>query len=272
MFVNMKKIEIYLILMVACFFASTLKTTAQNSIQKKDTLKTNYWHFEKEKGGAVCTDGLEKLELGTGFSKHLKKPSFVEYLQLHFDGPAETSGRIVVQGNQEDGEHFLSGSLDGTWNKFPLHLAYGFGMDQIHIKHDTTYVSYIGPGLTFYPSDIKFFHHAFHILRIGVNYEKLSSINSLNTEKDLGKYTAYSVFFQTQSFEKKEGAGKIYLEGAFKLRGEESYTELLIRYRHDKIAEGLINFGAKVDWQGEHFKSISFVAGLNLTRPNTAHL
>ena len=83
---------------------------------------------------------------------------------------------------------------------------------------------------------------------------------------------SYNIFFQTQSFEKKENAGKIYLEGAYKLRGEESFTELLVRYRHDKIAEGLINIGAKVDWRGEHFNSISIVAGFNLTRPNTAHL
>ena len=260
--------------MVVVFCTSTLKIYAQDEMVKLDTNhhKKHYsWHFEKEKGGAVCTDGLEKLEIGIGVSKDLELSS-VEILQLNFDGPSNTSGRIFVLGTQENGEHFLGGTLDATYRRFPVHLGYTFGLDQIHLNHDTTYATYIGPGLTFYPSDIKLFHHVFHIIRFGVYYEKLTKINALDDERKLGYGFSYNVFFQTQSFERKDNAGKIYLEGSFKKRGEESFTEFFIRYRDDRFAEGLINIGIKTDWKNSKYNSTALNIGLNLTRPNNAHL
>lgn len=229
------------------------------------------WHFEKEKGGAVCTDGLEKIEIAMGVSS-TGALSSVQILQLNFDGPNNTSGRIFVLGTQENGEHFIGGTLDATFKKFPVHAGYTFGLDQVHLVHDTTFVTYIGPGVTFYPSDIKLFHPYFHIIRLGVYYEKLTKVNAPEDDRKLGYGLSYNFFFQTQSYERREDRGKIYLEGSYKKRGSESFTELFVRYRDERFAEGLINFALKSDWKNSMYNSTSIVVGFNLTRPNTAHI
>ena len=235
--------------------------------------------FGKEKGGSVCVNGLEKLELACGSDRGMN-----EVLQLHFYGPWITSGRVFVAAAQDRNEnkkssvHFIDASIDLTVKEFPLHFSYSFGLDKIGHRSN---VSYVGPGASFYFSDIPYFHKYFHILRISSSYEKLTQHHeTVLRDKDglsedssvvLGHALEFSGFFQIQPFHLTKHAS-IFSEGLLRMREHENFSEVEIGIRHKKIMQEMMGIGVRGSWDNFHWNSLAFILRFNLSNPNPRRL
>ena len=251
---------------------------AQEAKNDSTIEKSKSFSFGKERGGAVCVNGLEKLELAIGSDKGLN-----EVLQLHFYGPGSTSGRVFVAAAQEHvtrntSVHFIDASIDLTVKEFPLHFAYSFGLDQIGHRPN---VSYVGPGASFYFSDIPFFHKYFHIFRISSSYEKLTEHHQTvwrnkNGESEdssvvIGKALEFSAFFQIQPYHITKKA-TIFSEGFLRSREKESFSEIEVGIRHKKVFEEMIGLGIRADFENFKFNTIAMILRFNLGNPNPRHL
>ncbi len=275
----MKKITIIIFVL----FISTLKTFGQNKSNHdttqittiKDSIEdsTSKWgvRFGHEKPGAVCVNGLEKLEIA-----YVTDRSMLAVNQLHFYGPGITQGRLFMQAEQEkEGKssvHFFEATADLTVGEFPLHLGYTLGLDQFG-KHPN--VSYAGPAATIYWSDIYKVHHTFHILRTGMSYLSLSqhlvSKNGEDSTEKIGNEMEFDVFMQLQPIHLSHEV-TLFSEGLLRMRKDNSFSEIEIGLRHEKVFNDLIGLGIRLDWKDFHFHSLSGVLRFNISNPNPRHL
>lgn len=234
-------------------------------------IKNHRYTFGKEKPGTVCINGLEKLEFAAGTDQALN-----QVLQLHFYGPGITSGRVFAAASQEKNMHFVDMSMDFTIYEFPLHLAYSFGLDQIGHKPN---VSYIGPGLSLYLSDMVFFHKYFHILRYGVSYEKITehlsilSKDGLSTDSSVVSGYAFEsvAFYQIQPYHITHDL-TIFSEGLFRLRGDDSFMEYEVGLRHSKFLDEMVGLGLRLSYENFHYHKASVILRFSLSSPNPRHL
>lgn len=223
-----------------------------------------------EKGGAICVNGLEKLELALSTKRTLTAVS-----QLHFYGPAQTEGRIFMVAEQEKDEtskiHFFETTFDLTWKEFPLHIGYTMGLDQVAQHPNTTYS---GMAATIYWSDIMAIHHTFHILRTGVSFlnlnEHLVNREGFDSTVALRKKTEYSVFYQMQPIHLNKKTS-LYTEGYLRLRENESFGEIEMGIRNEKVLDNLFGLGVRASWTDMHFHSLSGVIRFNISNPNPKH-
>lgn len=243
---------------------------SQDSANHIDSANHSSLAFGEEKGGAICANGLEKLEVAWATNKSLL---FVN--QLHFYAPWLLEGRIFMQAEEQIEEHkpihFFEATFDLTVREFPVHLGYTMGLDQIGKNPNTTYS---GPAVTVYWSDIHKIHNLFHILRTGINYVNLSEHIQTSYFEDstvsLGREFEYAGFFQLQPFHISHNVS-IFSEGLFRMRGEENFGEFEIGIRHSKILDDLVGIGVRVGLENFSFHSISCVIRFNISNPNPKH-
>jgi hypothetical protein len=226
--------------------------------------------FGHEKGGAICVNGLEKLEIALSSERTLTAVS-----QLHFYGPLQTEGRVFMVAEQEKDDesaiHFFETTFDLTWKEFPLHVGYTMGLDQVAQHPNTTYS---GLATTIYWSDIMAIHHTFHILRTGVSFlnlnEHLVNREGYDSTVALRKKIEYSVFYQMQPIHLNKETS-LYSEGYLRLRENESFGEIELGIRHEKVLDNLFGLGVRSSWTDMHFHSVSGVIRFNISNPNPKH-
>ena len=248
-------------------FFITKATFAQTDSAQKEN---HFLKFKKEPGGKVCVNGLEKLEIALSSDK-----SFTGVNQLHYYGPGRTQGRMFLSAIQENKTvapvHFFEATFDLTVGEFPLHLGYTLGTDQFGAGNQ----SFSGPTLTSYWSDLKKFHHYFHIMRTSASLLSISQHreNSLGNDSVVkcGKQMEYSFFFQTQPFHLTNNLS-IFSEGLGRFRKDKNLMEFEIGVRHKKIFDELIGIGVKTEWEEFHFHSMGAVLRFNISNPNPRHL
>lgn len=237
------------------------------------------FEFGKEKSGTVCVNGLEKLELAAGTDRAING-----MLQLHFNGPGITSGRVFFAGVHEKGEHgpmqFADASVDGTIYEFPLHLSYSFGWDQIAKKSN---VSYTGPGFSLYLSDVTYLDvsHLFHILRFSMSYNKMiehsktmfPDVDGVREDSSFTKGYAWETvaFYQIQPYHITHNL-TLFSEGLFKARSGNNFMEFELGLRHEKILEGMVGLGLRASFEDMHFHKVSAILRFSLSSPNPRHL
>jgi hypothetical protein len=243
---------------------------AENIDTPSFKIKDSRFVFRKEKAGAICMNGLEKLEVAFTSDRSL---AFVN--QLHFYAPWLLEGRLFMQAEQEKTNkspvHFFEATVDMTVEEFPLHLGYTMGLDQLGKNPNTTYS---GPALTIYWSDIPKVHKKFHIMRTGLSYvslaEHLQTRGFEDSTVSLGKQLEYSIFFQIQPLHITEDLS-IFSEGLYRMRKENSFSEFELGLKHEKFLESLIGFGIRIGWEDLHFHSIAGVIRFNISNPNPKH-
>ncbi len=247
-----------LLLAVLC----TLKTNAQDSIKNEN----HTFKFKKEKGGTVCINGLEKLEIA--LSTHR---SFTGVNQLHFYGPGKTQGRMFLELLQENQKkapvHFFEGTFDLTMGEFPIHLGYTIGIDKFASNGNQTFS---GPTVTTYFSDLPKVHTYFHILRLSNSYLTLSehTKDSVVIKKNVFES---ALFFQCQPFHLNQNLS-IFAEGIIKWRKDENFLEFEVGLRHKKFLNELVGFGLKTEWENFRFHLWGGVVRFNISNPNPRHL
>ncbi len=249
-----------------------IKDSLPVSGKADDTIKKNkFLGFGNEKGGVICVNGLEKLEIAYGTCKKLTASS-----QLHFYGPLNTEGRIFMIAEQEKEEksktHFFESTIDFTLKSFPLHIGYTMGIDQIARTPNT---SYSGLAATVYWSDIRLIHTRFHILRTGISYLNLNkhlvNFEGHDSTVSQNKKIEYIIFYQMQPFHITENTS-LFSEGFLRLRENQSFGELELGIRNEKILDNLIGLAVRTDWEDFNFKSVCAVVRFNISNPNPKHM
>lgn len=248
---------------------ATMMASAQHSADS--TTKTKKLVFGRESGGAVCVNGLEKLEIAFAHDK-----SFTFAQQLHFYGPRVTQGRVFILIGKENIKKntfidFFEGTLDLTGHEFPLHLGFTIGTNKIEKKSN---IFYQGPAVTLYLSDIKKVHKVFHILRSQISYVKMTKYFETTNEADssisLGRKLEFSTFYQVQPLHLTPKLS-IFSEGLYCTRKNKMYGEIEIGIRHKKIMDELIGIGVKINWEEYKFHTISALIRFNVGNPNPRH-
>lgn len=267
------KIKILIILIMALLCTITLN--AQTSFNENDSIvlpkENSKLAFGVEPSGKVCINGLEKLEVAVATDKSLL---FVN--QLHFFAPGPLEGRLFMQAEQErqksaSSNHFFEATVDVTVKEFPLHIGYTMGLDQLGRKPNITYS---GPTLTNYWSDMKKVHKVFHIARTSVSWlsltEHLQTQNFEDSSVHLGRHMEYSVFYQLQPLHLTTNLS-IFHEGLLRVRQNISFAEIELGLRHKKILEELVGLGLRLDFENFHFHAVSGVIRFNISNPNPKH-
>lgn len=232
--------------------------------------KKNFFKLGHEVGGAVCVNGLEKFEIA--FSTH---KSLTAIGQLHFYGPLKTEGRVFMIVEEEQDEikkaRYFGTTVDLTWKSFPAHIGYSIGIDPFKKNLNTTFG---GMSAAIYWSDIKAVNKSFHILRTGISVLKLTEnlVNSHNEDsvRTTPNVLDYSLFYQMQPIHLSRYT-TLYSEGMMRLRKDESFSELELGIRNEKILENLFGVGVKVNFDDFHFYSISGILRFNISNPNPKH-
>lgn len=240
-------------------------------IAPEDTLPHKKpFSFGHEKGGAVCVNGLEKLEIAFSTLKSLTAIG-----QLHFYGPLNTEGRVFMIVEQEQDEikksRYFGTTVDLTWKSFPVHVGYSIGIDPFKKNPNTTFG---GMSTAIYWSDIKAINNTFHILRTSVSLLKLTEnlvdVNGEDSVASRPQILDYSLFYQMQPIHLSEYT-TLYSEGLLRLQKKESYSEIELGVRNEKILENLFGIGVKVNFDDFHFYSVSGILRFNISNPNPKH-
>lgn len=232
--------------------------------------KKKFFKLGHEKGGAVCVNGLEKFEIA--FSTH---KSLTAIGQLHFYGPLQTEGRVFMIVEEEQDEikkdRYFGTTVDLTWKSFPAHIGYSIGIDPFKKNLNTTFG---GPSVAIYWSDIKAVNNSFHILRTSISVLKLTEnlVNAHHEDSVMSTPNVldYSLFYQMQPIHLTEFTS-LYSEGMMRLRKDESFSEIELGIRNEKILENLFGVGVKVNFDDFHFYSISGILRFNISNPNPKH-
>lgn len=232
--------------------------------------KVKFFMMGHEKGGAVCVNGLEKFEIAFSTSQSLTAIG-----QLHFYGPLKTEGRVFMIVEQEQDEvkkaRYFGTTVDLTWKSFPLHVGYAIGIDPFKKNTNTTFG---GVSSAIYWSDIRAVNNAFHILRTSVSLltltENLLNVNGEDSIVNGPKVLDYSLFYQMQPIHITEYT-TLYSEGLLRLRKDESYSEIELGIKNEKILENLFGIGVKVNFDDFNFYSISGILRFNISNPNPKH-
>jgi hypothetical protein len=276
--------------LLLCFALLSFKLTAQdNTIPTADSIastsvknnefihassdtgeKKKLFKLGHEKGGTVCVNGLEKFEIA--FSTH---KSLTAIGQLHFYGPLKTEGRVFMIVEEEQDEikkdRYFGTAVDLTWKSFPAHIGYSIGIDPFKKNLNTTFG---GVSAAIYWSDIKAVNKSFHILRTGISVLKLTEnlVNYHNEDSVMSTPNVldYSLFYQMQPIHLNEFT-TLYSEGMLRLRKDQSFSELELGIRNEKILENLFGVGVKVNFDDFHFYSISGILRFNISNPNPKH-
>lgn len=228
------------------------------------------FRFGHEKGGAVCVNGLEKLEIAFSSLKSLTAIG-----QLHFYGPLNTEGRVFMIVEQEQDEikkdRYFGTTVDLTWKSFPVHVGYSIGIDPFKKNPNTTFG---GISTAIYWSDIKAINNSFHILRTSISVlkltENLENVHGEDSVASRPQVLDYSLFYQMQPIH-LSAFTTLYSEGLLRLQKKESYSEIELGIRNEKILENLFGVGVKVNFDDFHFYSISAILRFNISNPNPKH-
>jgi hypothetical protein len=205
-------------------------------ITSDSTKESSKWKFGSESQNILL---VEKFEVAAAWN-HTGN----EALQMLFGWPLGT-GRIFATGSQEEkGLNFLDATMDFTYGNWPIDFGYSMGNDQTGHNPNTIYM---GPNVTFMPSDLKSVHKVFNILRFSIIYptftKSIGFSNDSITHYNNG--LEYLLFFQTKQIEKGVNGFDYFAEGLLKVRGEKSVFELELGLRNHKLLDNKLGVGIK---------------------------
>lgn len=248
---------------VALFWVPFSCVHAQHHTEPADSLEKT--GFQQER---VDTIFNEKFEIAVGTDKSILLSSLT-----HFVSDYDVSGRFLsfvnIEKKNDRVEFFTDFTLDLTINEFPAHLAIGAGDDQIgHLSN----VFFIGPGLTFYPSDIRSVHRLFYILRLGGSYIWFPNAGAnVPVEGDhtykLDPRMEYTVFAQLQPWHVTRNTA-IFFETFQRYRKDANVIELETGFRNHKLAHGHIGLGVKAEFGDMRFERVAIIGRINLGQGN----
>ncbi|MCX6756282.1 MAG: hypothetical protein NTX85_03005 [Candidatus Nomurabacteria bacterium] len=205
--------------------------------ERNDSTKSsNKWKFGSESQNVLL---VEKFEVAAAWN-HTGN----EALQILFGWPLGT-GRVFATGSQEEkGLNFLDATMDFTYGNWPVDFGYSMGNDQT--GHNPNLI-YMGPNVTFMPSDFKSIHKVFNILRFSVIYPTFTKSVGLSNDSisHFNSGLEYLLFFQTKQIEKGVNGFDYFVEGLLKVRGEKSVCELELGLRNHKLLDNKLGVGIK---------------------------